>query len=344
MDINKFQATTEFEVIHMIAEGGMGQVFKARHKGIEGFEKIVAIKTMKSFIAKNDEFRERFIDEAKLVANLIHENIVQIYQLGQLGEMYYFVLEFVNGISVNEFLQHHILSRKPVPRELAVYICSRVARGLAYAHTRTDANGEPLNIVHCDICPDNVLITNEGLPKITDFGIAKVRDADANKGFAEGKPLFMSPEQARGDIVTPLSDIYSLGILLFLLLSGNSPRELEEGKTQIAVNRAGSGHINWDLLSDDIDTDLKQIIVKMLAFEPGSRYKDSSELASALEYHIYKDGYGPTIVTLANYMHKEMPGLFKIDVKKETAKNDIYVTKPYNPIDTSGKTEVVGID
>jgi len=126
MDLEKFRAITEFEVIEMIAEGGMGQVFKARHKGIQGFEKIVAIKTMKSFIAKNDEFRERFIDEAKLVANLIHENIVQIYQLGQLGEMYYFVLEFVNGISVHQFLDHHLLARKQIPRELAVYICSRV--------------------------------------------------------------------------------------------------------------------------------------------------------------------------------------------------------------------------
>ena len=341
MDINKFESTTEFEVIEMIAEGGMGQVFKARHKGIEGFEKIVAIKTMKSFIAKDDIFRDKFIDEAKLVANLIHENIVQIYQLGKLDDIYYFVLEFVNGISVHQFLEHHLIVNKDIPRELAVYICSRIARGLAYAHTRTDSNGDPMNIVHCDICPDNVLITDEGLPKITDFGIAKVRDADNKKGFAEGKPLFMAPEQARGEIVTPQTDMYSLGILLFTLLTCQLARDMEHGKTQIALKQAGAGHINWDSLPDDIDPDLKKILIKMLAVEPESRYKTTAELAGALEYHIYKDGYGPTIVTLANYMREEMPMLFKNSVRKQVDKTQIFQTKPLTPTENTEKTKVI---
>ena len=309
MDIKKFQAETEFEFIDLIAEGGMGQVFKARHKGVEGFEKIVAIKTMKSFIAKNAEFRKRFIDEAKLVADLVHENIVQIYQLGKLGDMYYFVLEYVDGISLSQFFEHHMHLRKNIPHELAVFICSRIARGLAYAHSRTDSDGKLLNIVHCDICPDNILITNEGLTKITDFGIAKISDTDNNKETTEGKPVFMSPEQARGEILTQQSDIYSLGILLFLLLTGALARKLEAGKTQIALMRASTGDVDWDELPDDIDPALKQILIKMLAIEPERRYLSSSELASALEYHIYKDGYGPTIVSLAEYMRKEMPGL-----------------------------------
>ena len=318
MNIKKFHSHTEFEFIDLIAEGGMGQVFKARHKGAEGFEKIVAIKTMKSFIAKNAEFRTRFIDEAKLVANLVHENIVQIYQLGKLGEMYYFVLEYVDGISLSQFFEHHVYLGKNIPHELAVFICSRVARGLSYAHSRTDVEGKPLNIVHCDICPDNVLITNEGLTKITDFGIAKIRDTNNNKETTEGKPTFMSPEQARGEILTQQSDIYSLGILMFLLLSGSFARELEEGKTRIALSRAGVGDVNWDELPDDIAPELKQILIKMLAVDPEGRYSSSSELASALEYHIYKDGYGPTIVTLAEYMRKEMPGLM---MKSSTIKN-----------------------
>ncbi len=328
MNIKKFQTQTEFEFIELIAEGGMGQVFKARHKGVAGFEKIVAIKTMKSFIAKNSEFRKRFINEAKLVANLVHENIVQIYQLGQLEEMYYFVLEYVNGISLHQFLDHHLTVKKSIPHKLAVFICSRIARGLAYAHSRTDSAGHPLNIVHCDICPDNVLITNEGLTKITDFGIAKMRDSNNNKALTEGKPLFMSPEQARGEILTQQSDIYSLGIVLFLLTSGMLTREFDKEKNQILLYRAGAGDVNWNKLPDDIDPALKQILIKMLAGEPEDRYSSSAELAAALEYHIYKDGYGPTIVTLAEYMQIEMPGLIKKSAHHTTERQTINQTTP----------------
>ncbi len=171
--MEKFFSKTNYSVVKKIAEGGMGAVYKAQQKGIAGFEKTVAIKTLLGHVSKNPQFIDRFVFEAKLVANLVHENIVQIYQLDRHKGEYFFILEFVNGISLFSFVDFLIRTKTLLPEKLAVFIASRIARGLAYAHSRCDANGKPLSIVHCDVCPHNIMLTTEGLPKLTDFGIAR---------------------------------------------------------------------------------------------------------------------------------------------------------------------------
>ena len=217
-------------------------------------------------------------------------------------------MEFVDGISLFDFIDLHITTGKTLPENLAVFITSRIARGLAYAHTRVDAAGQPLNIAHCDVCPHNILITREGLPKLTDFGIAKAKNMTDYKTIS-GKLPFMSPEQAAGGEIDFRSDIYSLGAVLFYMLSGSSIRDLNE-EIKIILKQAKNNLIQWQRLPDDTPTELLTILSKMLATKPGERYQDTTELARDLEYHIYKSGYGPTIVTLAEYMHKFMPGRF----------------------------------
>ena len=333
--MKKICAKTEYEVTKLIAEGGMGAVYQARLLGAEGFEKIVAIKTLLEKYADDKIFVERFIAEAKLVANLIHENIVQTYQLNRDRRTYYFVLEYVDGISLFDLMEFHRKIKRRLPVELAVFIVSRVARGLAYAHSRCDGNGRPLNIVHCDVCPHNILINVEGVPKLTDFGIAKAAHMNFDQDRVAGKAAFMAPEQAtRGQKIDFRADIYSLGIVLFYLLSGTYTRHLDRSLPDI-LQEARQNKINWELLPKDLSVELMKILQHMLATDPEDRYGDTRILAQDLEYFIYKDGYGPTIVTLANYMRALMPGRFglpdplvKIPGFPEDSVQDVFSAPP----------------
>ncbi len=308
--ISVIEGRERYEVVKLIAEGGMGAVFKARKIGVAGFEKIVAIKMMLNQFSEDPVFVENFIGEAKLVANLIHENIVQIYQLDRCADGYYFVLEFVDGISLYDFMDFHRKINRKLPVNLAVFIAARVARGLAYAHSRLGSDGLPLGIVHRDVCPHNILINFEGVPKITDFGIARMTSGGSD-GKLAGKLAFMAPEQAMRLLVDFRADIYSLGIVLFYLLSGEMARDLKLEPTAILAD-AQTNRLQWELLPADLSGDLRRILERMLAAEPRDRYDDTSVLARDLEYFIYKDGYGPTIVTLANYIRELMPGRFDV--------------------------------
>ncbi len=310
----------ELEVIEIIAEGGMGAVYKAWQHGVENFKKTVAVKTLLSEFTNNPKFVKMFKAEALLVANLVHENIVQIYQLGKFENDYYFVLEYVDGISLHDFLEFHNKLNLRMPVKLAVFIASRIARGLAYAHSRRDASDCPLNIVHCDVCPSNILINTEGLPKLTDFGIAKAANM-AVYDTVSGKYPYMSPEQAAGKDMDFRSDIYSLGIVLFCMLSGKPTRNMDTTLNNI-LNQAKDNFIAWENLPDSVDNDLRAILRKMLATNPCDRHQDTAELARDLEYYIYKDGYGPTIVALADYMREQMPCLFSKETDNSKAPSE----------------------
>jgi eukaryotic-like serine/threonine-protein kinase len=306
--VEKLLSKTSYRIVKKIAEGGMGAVYKAQQKGTAGFEKTVAIKTLLGNFSKNREFIDRFVFEAKLVANLVHESIVQIYQLERHKGEYFFVLEFVNGISLFAFVDFLSRIKIQLPEKLAVFIASRIARGLAYAHDRCDASGKALSIVHCDVCPHNIMLTTEGLPKLTDFGIARATTI-GDRNSVDGKLLFISPEQINAEKVDFSSDIYSLGMILFYMLAGKNARYTDISNDDI-IEQAKSNTIHWEFLPDSIDEGLLVIIRKMLKTDPKERYQNTSKLSRDLEYHIYKDGYGPTIVTLSDYMREQMPVLF----------------------------------
>ncbi|MBO5924374.1 MAG: serine/threonine protein kinase, partial [Lentisphaeria bacterium] len=303
------KSCASYEIIKELASGGMGSVVKAKLKGAEGFEKVVAIKTLLPGFANDVDFVRRFIFEAKLVANLVHENIVQIYQLNKVDDEYFFVLEFVDGISLYDFVEFHRVLDRKLPRNLAVFIASRAARALAYAHSRHDADGKPLNIVHCDICPHNILINKEGVTKLTDFGIAKAATLK-NSSTVSGKLAFMSPEQCNDpEHLTKSSDIYSLGVVLFYMLSDHYSRDIRTDRNSL-IEQIRCNYVNYAALPDDLPDELRRILQKMLAADPAERYADCSELARELDYYIYRDGYGPSNVVLSEYMRAIMPGRF----------------------------------
>lgn len=314
--LSVIEGRERYEIVRLIAEGGMGTVFKAKKIGVAGFEKTVAIKMMRSKLSDDENSVYYFIREAKLVANLIHENIVQIYQLDKYKDVYYLVIEYVDGVSLFEFIDFHTKLGTRTPLDLVIFIAARVARGLAYAHSRLGHNGKPLGIVHCDVCPHNILINTEGVPKITDFGIARVTSRDAVRRRFTGKLAFMAPEQARQEEVDFRADIYALGIVLFFMVSGKMARDVTVSPVeQLAAAR--ENRIDWSRLPDGLPGEVEAMLRKMLAADPAERYGDTALLARDLEYFIYKDGYGPTIVTLADYMRELMPGRFGVDSGSE---------------------------
>lgn len=293
--------------MRVIAEGGMGRVYEAIQRGVAGFEKHVALKTLNGAIHNDRQFVSMFIKEAKLVANLVHENIVQIYQLGKYRSGYYFVMEYVDGVSLQDILHFHRLIGKHIPRELAVFIVSRIARGLAYAHNRCNAYGTPMRIVHRDVCPKNILINHEGLPKLADFGIASVvTDQTGEDDSLMGKLAYMAPEQAKGECCDYRADIYALGLVLFALLANTEARDGQLNQDDL-LESVQNGEIHWDRLPEDLDPGISRILINMLARDPSGRFRCTSDLAHTLEHYIYHKGHGPTIVTLSDYLCTEMP-------------------------------------
>jgi serine/threonine-protein kinase len=288
-----------YEVVRKIYEGGMGVVYEALQHGTREFAKRVAIKVIRQTYANQAQFIQNFIGEAKLVADLIHTNIVQTYHLGEANGLYFIAMEMIRGVNLEQLNQQLHDKERVLPVELAVFIVSRVARGLAYAHAKTDRKGKPLGIVHRDVSFKNIMIAWEGDVKLTDFGIAKARGylVDNEGEVVAGKPDFMSPEQADFQITDKRSDIFSAGVVLAHLLLGRNifkganPEESRKLILHMPIP-------DFCTLDPRIDARLNDILHRTLARDLNQRYPTADELLYDLEYYIYHSGYGPTNETL----------------------------------------------
>jgi serine/threonine protein kinase len=292
-----------YEIVRKIFEGGMGTVYEAEQHGARDFIKRVAIKVVRQNHASNREFIDNFIGEAKLVADLIHTNIVQTYHLGEAKGMYFICMELIRGVNLEQFTHQLTDRRRPLPTELAVFITSRVARGLAYAHAKTDKDGRLLGIVHRDVSLKNIMIAFEGDVKLTDFGIAKARGflTDKEGEVVAGKADFMSPEQANFEVTDRRSDVFSAGVVLGQLLLGRNifKADSAEESRQRVMHMAIP---DFRKLDHRIDDALNKILHKCLAHDPARRYQTADALMTDLEYHIYHAGYGPTNETLGKFI------------------------------------------
>jgi serine/threonine protein kinase len=292
-----------YEMTRKLAEGGMGLVYEAVQLGAGNFRKVVAVKLIREEYSAIEEFQNNFIGEARLVADLIHTNIVQTYHLGQVGGQYFMVMEFVRGVNLEQFIEQHRKLGKAIPVDLAAFIVSRVARGLAYAHNKCDREGRHLNIVHRDIGPKNVLVAFEGDVKLTDFGIAKALDLMYNEEgkVIAGKDEYLSPEQATYAITDARADLFPLGIVLTeLLLSRNIFRSADRAQSRRNILTAPIPQ--FSSLRPDIDPKLEAIIQRALVRDREKRYQSALEILTDLEMYLYSDRYGPTNEKLAVYI------------------------------------------
>src|SRR5712691_9408200 len=283
----------------------MGIVYEAEQNGARDFVKRIAVKVIRQNYADQKQFIDNFIGEAKLVADLIHTNIVQTYHLGETRGIYFISMELIRGVNLEQFAQQLTDRRRTLPKELAVFIVSRVARGLAYAHAKTDKDGHNLGIVHRDVSPKNIMIAFEGDVKLTDFGIAKARGflVDNEGEVVAGKADYMSPEQANFQITDKRSDLFSAGVVLCHLLLGRklfkgaTPEESRQRMMNLPVP-------DFRALDQRIDERLNEILHRALARDLDKRYPNADELLYDLEHYIYHSGYGPTNETLGKLMRE----------------------------------------
>ncbi len=305
MALFTIQNEFRYEVTRKIFEGGMGIVYEAEQHGSRDFVKRVAIKIIRPSFASQKMFIENFIGEAKLVADLIHTNIVQTYHLGEINGVCLIAMELIRGVNLEQFTHQLSEKKRILPKELAVFITSRVSRGLAYAHAKTDKDGKPLGIVHRDVSFKNIMVAFEGDVKLTDFGIAKARGflTDQEGEVVAGKPDYMSPEQADFQITDKRSDIFSVGVVLSNLLLGKNifkGETAEESRGRIMRQPIP----DFRALDPRIDDKLNDILHHCLTRDLARRYATADELMYDLEYYIYGAGYGPTNETLGKYIRE----------------------------------------
>jgi len=277
-------AQKKFETLELIAKGGMAEVYRARTVGAEGFAKDVCVKKILPHLTQDDQFVSMFVNEAKLAATLSFANIVQVHDLCVSDEREYFiVMEYVHGKDVSDIIRASQLAGKEIPAALAVYIARETLKGLHYAHTKTDHEGAPLNIIHRDVSPQNVLVSFGGEVKLTDFGIAKA-SSSMNKtavGILKGKYGYMSPEQARGEPLDARSDLFCLGIVLYEMLVGE--RCFAGASDFSTLNLMREAVVTAPTkINKTVPPGLEAIVLKSLSREPKARYQDGLEFEAAL--------------------------------------------------------------
>ncbi len=294
-----------YQLLEKIGAGGMAEVFKARMKGEQGFEKIVAIKRIVPHMATNAEFVTMFVDEAKLAAQLNHNNITHIYDLGKVDAWHYIAMEYVDGKDLRTLLKLGKERGFPLPAELALFIAAKIANALDYAHRRPAPDGSELNLVHRDVSPQNILISDEGDIKLCDFGIAKAASkvSTTMSGALKGKLQYMSPEQAWGKRLDRRSDIFSLGSVLYEMLTG---APLFEGDTDMSVlESVREGEVAPPTSRGvEVPKRVDQIVLKALAKNPQERYQNASEFEKDLHAVLYTYQPSPGPADLAIYMHR----------------------------------------
>jgi serine/threonine protein kinase len=324
-----------YRLIDRVAVGGMAEVFKAKRSGVAGFEKVVAVKRILPHLSDNQEFVDMFVNEAKMVAGLTHPNIVPIFDLGKIEKCYYIAMEYVHGRDLRTILKRAKERGMRVPLDLCLLVVQKVCAGLEYAHRKRDDKGRPMEIVHRDVSPQNILISFEGDVKLTDFGIAKAatKASSTDKGALRGKLLYMSPEQAWGRPIDRRSDIFSLGIVLYEMITDKKPflgassdvsiLELVR-KCEIAPPRS---------LNPRIPETLQNVTLKALARDADERYQDASEMQRGLEW-VLRERQPPAAGELARLMEV----LFDRAEREEAEPHDEGPVLPDPPPSAGGAT------
>ena len=286
----------------------MAEVYAAKTAGIGGFEKWLALKLIHPTLSEDEQFVRMLVEEAKISVLLQHNHIVQTFDLGCIEGSYFIAMELIEGADCSRLAKVLTARKAQMPLDIAAHIMGAVCSALHYAHTRRSPSGEPLRIVHRDVSPQNVLVSYSGDVKLADFGIAKasLRQEETQVGVIKGKYYYMSPEQAWGDPIDARSDVFSAGIVLHELLTGQMVYSAENlpdllDRVRRADIAAPSG------LRPDCPPELDGIVMKALARRPTERFQDAGAMGQALTRFLHAHQPGFTAQRVSNLMGQLFP-------------------------------------
>jgi serine/threonine protein kinase len=319
-----------YQLIDRIAVGGMAEVFKAKRAGVAGFEKTLAVKRILPHLSDNEEFVNMFVDEAKMVSGLTHPNIVQIFDLGKIEKSYFIAMEYIHGRDLRTILKRTKEKELRLPLDLALRIASALCAALEFAHRKKDERGRAMEIVHRDVSPQNILISFEGDVKLTDFGIAKAatKASSTDRGALRGKLLYMSPEQAWAKPLDRRSDLFSLGLVLYEMITDEKPFLAgHDGSEMTILEKVRRCEIAPPRSRNPkIPESLDRLVMKALARDPDERFQDAAEMNRALE-RVMRERQPLSQAELKRFMEL----LFDRDEREEAIPDDLFPGSPGRP-------------
>jgi serine/threonine-protein kinase len=293
-----------YELLCVLAQGGMGTVWLARMSGKLGFERLVALKTILPTYSTDRQFCDMFLDEAKIAGQIDHENVARILEIGEDRGLLYYAMELIDGESLRKLYRDVRASNKTFPMGVAVRIVADACAGLHATHELYGDDGRPLEVVHRDVSPQNLLVTVRGTTKLIDFGVAKAnarRSEETAAGTLKGKIEYMAPEQARGEPLDRRADVYALGAVLYELLAGRPVRDTDDGKQLAALHELMTG-APYPLLPPAVPDVLRSVVDRALARDRNERFASAEELRRALEHAMLATGQGASTEEVANVL------------------------------------------
>jgi len=295
----------KYRLMRRIAIGGMAEIFVARREGMQGFHKTIVIKRIRPHLSENPTFVNMFLNEARLAAELNHSNIAQIYDLGRIAKSYFIAMEYINGRDMRTIVPKAEKQGIPFPMEYSLKVARDVCEGLYYAHRHSDEKGRPLNIVHRDVTPENIMVSFDGEVKILDFGIAKAENlvSETRAGEIKGKLGYLSPEQINGKAVDHRSDLFGLGVVLYEWITGH---KLFTGSSDVEVLRAVlEGRIYPpSYFREDVPGEVETILMRALERNREQRYQSAWDMLADIDEFLSHHTFMPSNIHLSNFLRQ----------------------------------------
>ncbi|MEW5847648.1 MAG: serine/threonine-protein kinase [Myxococcota bacterium] len=327
----------QYEVLKRLAVGGMGEIFLARQTGIKGFERLAIIKTLLNTGVDDEERVEAFLAEARIAGLLNHPSIVQIYDLGEEQGTYYIAMEYVEGDTVGALVSSAMKQDKHSPWPFAA-LMAQAARALHYAHHHVDTQGQLLNLVHRDISPQNIMVRRDGMIKVVDFGIAKVASlggARTATGVIKGKLAYMAPEQVKAEPVDARSDLFSLGIVTWELLTGR--RMFQDLPEHAVAHRIVMNQLPRPSdVRPGFPPELEDVVMRALSPAPLDRFQTGNDMADALEAALQSSTEAGR-TTLAQYVEALIGA--RVQERKASAVSNPGMPRPQSPTPPRGSSD-----